>query len=128
MKCPKCAAAMAKVEFQGVEVDRCTECLGMWFDLLEHEQLKTLSGSEVIDIGAPEVGKINNTITRIACPSCTVPLISMVVAGQPHISYEACTVCYGVYFDAGEFKDYKEETFGEIMRALFGRAKPQAPA
>ncbi len=127
MKCPKCAATMAKVEYQGLEVDRCSECQGLWFDLMEHEQLKKLSGSEEIDSGAPEVGKINNTITRIACPVCNVPLISMVVAGQPHISYESCTVCYGVYFDAGEFKDYKEFTFVENMRSLFGAARPADP-
>ncbi len=47
----------------------------------------------------------------------------MVVAGQPHIAYESCGFCHGVFFDAGEFKDFREETFGEKLRASFGLAK-----
>jgi len=31
---------MAKVAFEGVEVDRCTLCDGIWFDALEKEQLR----------------------------------------------------------------------------------------
>jgi len=111
---------MAKVEFQGVEVDRCSECHGLWFDLLEHEQLKKMEGSEVIDSGAPQVGKINDHITRIQCPVCNIPLIGMVVLDQAHIRYESCTVCYGAYFDAGEFSDFKEQTMRETLRAVFG--------
>ena len=57
------------------------------------------------------------------CPKDQQPLFVMVVAGQPHISYESCGVCHGVFFDAGEFKDFKEETFGERLRAVFGIAK-----
>lgn len=126
MKCPKCSAEMAKVDFQGVEIDRCTGCGGIWFDMLEHEDLKLLTGSESIDTGSPEVGRMHNDKARIACPVCNVPLIGMVVSAQPHIAYEACTVCYGVYFDAGEFTDFREETFGETMNALFGRAHRRA--
>lgn len=121
MQCPKCAAGMAKVSFEGVEVDRCTGCQGIWFDMLEHEDLKQLAGSEAIDTGSAEAGRVQDGKTRIQCPVCAVPLIHMVVAGQPHIGYEACTVCYGLYFDAGEFTDFRQETFAETWRARFGR-------
>ncbi len=117
---------MEKVEFQDIEVDRCTECHGLWFDLMEHEQLKAIAGSEAIDTGAPQVGRINDEITRIQCPVCKVPLIGMVAAGQAHIRYESCTVCYGAYFDAGEFSDFKEVTLRETLRAVFGRSRPTA--
>ena len=42
MQCPKCAQAMEKVKFQDVEIDRCINCGGMWFDMLELEDLKKL--------------------------------------------------------------------------------------
>jgi Zn-finger nucleic acid-binding protein len=32
MNCPKGSAAMEIVGFDGIEVDRCTGCLGLWFD------------------------------------------------------------------------------------------------
>ena len=124
MQCPKCAAAMAKVTFEGVEVDRCTGCQGLWFDMLEHEDLKALSGSEAIDTGSAEAGRKHDAQRRITCPVCAQPMIAMVVAGQPHIAYEACTVCYGVYFDAGEFTDFRVETFAESWRSVFGQRKP----
>jgi Zn-finger nucleic acid-binding protein len=124
MQCPKCAAAMEAVSYEGIEIDRCTRCKGIWFDMLEHEDLKNISGSEAIDIGLPALGKEHNNKHRIACPVCKEPLIKMVVSAQPHISYEACTVCYGVYFDAGEFTDFREETFAESWRSVFGKPRP----
>lgn len=123
MKCPKCSAAMEKVQYEGVEVDRCSGCRGIWFDMLEHEDLKAISGSETIDTGSPEQGRANDATRRIRCPVCDQPMIGMVVAGQPHIAYEACTICYGIYFDAGEFRDFREETFAETWRAIFGGGK-----
>ena len=124
MQCPKCAAEMAKVRYEGIEVDRCKSCQGVWFDILEHEDLKKISGSASIDIGSPEVGKEQNTKDRITCPVCSVPMIRMVISAQPHISYEACTVCYGVYFDAGEFTDFREKTFAESWKSVFGKPRP----
>ena len=49
MNCPKCNAAMEKVTFEGVEVDRCTRCGGLWFDFQEQQQLKPLKGAAAID-------------------------------------------------------------------------------
>jgi Zn-finger nucleic acid-binding protein len=121
MRCPKCSAAMARVVHEGVEIDRCEGCQGLWFDMLEHEDLKAISGSEAVDTGSPEVGRANDAVTRIRCPVCDQPMIRMVVAAQPHIGYEACTICYGVYFDAGEFTDFRERTLAESWNALFRR-------
>lgn len=120
MQCPKCSAAMEKLDHEGIEVDRCSACKGLWFDILEHEDLRKISGSEAIDDGSVDIGRANDGLRRIQCPVCDVPMIRMVVAAQPHIAYEACTVCYGVYFDAGEFTDFREETFAESWRSLFG--------
>ena len=119
MKCPKCGSDMEKVAYEGIEVDRCTGCRGIWFDMLEHEHLKAIEGSESIDIGDPEVGHDNDMISRIDCPACGAGMIRMVDNKQPHIRYEACTTCYGVYFDAGEFKDFKEETILGFFKDLF---------
>ncbi|MDH5805901.1 MAG: zf-TFIIB domain-containing protein [Gemmatimonadota bacterium] len=39
MKCPKCGADLVVEEFHGLEVDRCPECNGIWFDAGEAEQV-----------------------------------------------------------------------------------------
>ncbi|HWP37227.1 MAG TPA: zf-TFIIB domain-containing protein [Gemmatimonadales bacterium] len=39
MKCPKCGADLKTEEWSGIQVDRCHECLGVWFDAGEAEEL-----------------------------------------------------------------------------------------
>ena len=123
MNCPKCSAAMEKVQYESIEVDRCTDCKGIWFDMLEQEHLKAIEGSEEIDIGDPEVGKQTNIVDQITCPVCESRMIRMVDGRQPHIWFESCTVCYGVFFDAGEFRDYKQESILDFFRDLFSRER-----
>ena len=118
MDCPKCGNMMEKVSHESIEIDRCVLCKGIWFDMLEHEQLKAIKGSESIDIGDPEVGELFNRESDVDCPVCHTKMIPMVDRDQPHIWYEACTVCYGVFFDAGEFKDYKEQSILDFFRGL----------
>ena len=39
MNCPKCSAEFETVSFKDIEVDRCTGCKGLWFDMLEKDDL-----------------------------------------------------------------------------------------
>ncbi len=39
MKCPKCGADLKTEEQDGIQVDKCPECLGVWFDAGEAEEL-----------------------------------------------------------------------------------------
>lgn len=121
MVCPKCDHAMETVTFEDVNVDRCTYCGGLWFDSMEAEHMKALEGSESIDTGHPKDGKHFDENRRIDCPDCHTPMISMVDREQPHIHFESCKVCYGVYFDAGEFTDWKTKTFLDYFRDLLAR-------
>jgi Zn-finger nucleic acid-binding protein len=123
MECPKCDSEMEKVTFENIEVDRCTNCKGLWFDMLEHEHLKAMEKSESIDVGEAAVGKEYDKIDRINCPVCGSGMIRMVDRKQAHIRYEACTSCYGVFFDAGEFRDYKEETILGLFKDLFAKER-----
>jgi len=126
MNCPKCNSAMELVTYEGVTVDRCTSCKGIWFDANEQKWLKEKKGSEVIDTGDATVGKKMDKITNIQCPLCHGPMIRMVDADQHHIDYEACTTCYGIFLDAGEFKDLKDFTVSEYLKGLFSAHKKKA--
>ena len=123
MLCPKCDSEMEKVTFASFEVDRCTGCKGLWFDMLEHEDLKKIAGSEEIDNGDPEEGKKYNEKSDVICPKCHISMIKMVDLNQPHIWYETCHSCFGVFFDAGEFRDYKEDTLLDYFKDLFARER-----
>ena len=115
---------MEKVVYADIEVDRCVNCKGIWFDALENEKLKELKGAEAIDSGDAEVGKEYNKMGKINCPVCDTLMIRMVDKDQPHIWYEACANCYGVFFDAGEFTDYKQETIADFFKDLAAKQRP----
>jgi Zn-finger nucleic acid-binding protein len=122
MECPKCLSKMEVIDFQGVEIDRCTDCFGMFFDHLEKEDLKTLKGAESIDIGDDFVGARFNEILDVACPKCKIKM-NHVFQEEPFlVKFESCPQCHGAYFDAGEFRDYMEEEifeeFQDIVRHI----------
>jgi hypothetical protein len=50
MKCPKCGNDLRTEEYHGIEIDRCTECHGMWLDAGEAEDLLRREDEGVINI------------------------------------------------------------------------------
>jgi len=40
-RCPKCAAPLVTIRYRNVELDKCTECQGLWFDFGELDQVLT---------------------------------------------------------------------------------------
>lgn len=121
MQCPKCHTDMKQIEFEGVQVDRCYNCYGIWFDFQEQQQLKDKQGATQIDSGDPTTARRTNLIRKIYCPRDGALMTPLVDLKQPHIEYEACPHCYGVFFDAGEFKDYSQLTLLESIRELFAQ-------
>jgi len=39
MQCPKCGMEMIEIDFEGIKVDKCSSCLGIYFDDGEVSQL-----------------------------------------------------------------------------------------
>lgn len=44
MKCPKCGMDLQEIELQGVKVDQCANCGGIFFDAGELDQLSKKEG------------------------------------------------------------------------------------
>ena len=109
-----------QVKFQNIEVDRCSNCKGLWFDMLEREHLDALKGSESVDVGPPHK-EARDEVVRINCPVCHTQMIRMVDLKNPSIWYESCGVCYGLFYDAGEFREHKEHHVLGFFRDLFDR-------
>jgi Zn-finger nucleic acid-binding protein len=102
---------------------RCTHCNGLWFDMLAEKQL--VAFAKQIDTGSIEQGLEYNRIDRIDCPVCAgrQDLIRMVDPQQPHIWFESCKNCYGRFYDAGEFRDFAEHDFHDLI--LDWKARPR---
>ena len=124
MNCPKCQTPMDEVEFGEVQVDRCPNCLGIFFDELEREALEKMPAAEALDIGHPKIGAEYNKIDHIECPRCGGGMMRMVAPGQHHIWFEQCKACGGSFLDAGEFRDLKERTLTDFLKDLLTGARP----
>lgn len=115
LHCPKCRSRMAPVTVAGIEVDRCTSCGGLWFDMLEHEDLKDAPGAESLDTGNASAGDRYDHVGLVRCPVDGQTMVRMVDKAQPTLWLESCPVCYGTFFDAGEFREFAEETFRDMV-------------
>jgi len=118
MRCPKCRTDMEQIEFDGVEIDRCKYCKGIWFDAGESDLLRNKEAAAAIDIGDAHSGKLTNKIDRYRCPRCDGGMMRMVDPQQTHIWYEECTSCKGSFFDAGEFTDLSQLTISDFFKRL----------
>jgi ribosomal protein L37AE/L43A len=38
-RCPKCGAELVMVSYKGIEIDKCSQCQGVWLDCGELEQV-----------------------------------------------------------------------------------------
>lgn len=109
---------MERIFVDQFQVDRCTHCKGLFFDAVTHEHLMQLKGSEAIDTGERHEER-RDEVVRIKCPECHAQMIRMVDHVQPHIWYESCPVCFGIYLDAGEFREQKERKLLNRLRDTF---------
>lgn len=117
MKCPKCHHGMEEVAHGEVVIDRCSHCHGLWFDADEAHQLKVLAESEKLDIGDPKDGWRWDTHADINCPKCGKEMEKTADPKQKHIWYEICRD-HGMFMDAGEFSDFKQESLLDFFRSL----------
>jgi Zn-finger nucleic acid-binding protein len=95
----------------GVEIDRCPFCGGMWFDGGELEQL----------LAQPvPVEPLGGATTR-RCVACMTTLETGVFRGVP---LEVCGTCLSIYLDDGELKELARR---EIPLARANALAEEAP-
>jgi Zn-finger nucleic acid-binding protein len=120
MKCPKCNSEMYIVKHEYVQIDKCPTCNGIWFDLMEREDLLKMKGSETIDTSISEMQKNvqSKPQAKINCPKCNVKMHILRDVLQNQIEYEQCGSCRGVFLDNGEFTDLKDFSLKDFYRSL----------
>jgi MFS transporter, PAT family, beta-lactamase induction signal transducer AmpG len=124
IRCPKCRADMEQINYEGVEVDRCRHCKGLWFDAGEIQSLADKNAAAELDTGEVAVGQQHNAMQDYDCPRCSGTMARAVDAREPHISFETCTDCQGSFLDAGELRDLANGSLGEFFKSLL----PRTPA
>ena len=111
-KCPICKNNNLKKEiFHNVEVDYCSDCLGIWFNKNELRWAKDDKDKDLnwmdIDLWEDETKfKISRGERRL-CPTCRMPLYE-VYYGDSGIIVDVCNLCQGVWLDRKEFLKISE--------------------
>jgi PAT family beta-lactamase induction signal transducer AmpG len=118
MRCPKCRADMEQINYEGTEVDRCTICNGIWFDVGEIDVLADKQAAAAIDTGDAKIGKQGNLLDSYQCPRCSGAMVKVVDPKQTHIWYETCGSCHGSYLDAGELRDLTKLGISDFFKGL----------
>ena len=117
MNCPKCLTELATLDVDGLEVDSCPSCQGIWFDNDELRQGKDLSDENLVWMDF-EIWKKTDCFKLqpgIHCPKCALMMGSMLY-GDTHVTIEHCSKCRGVWLDEGEFEHIVRSLQDELAK------------
>ncbi|MGA9795895.1 MAG: zf-TFIIB domain-containing protein [Rhizomicrobium sp.] len=101
MKCPDCNAQLLPKKRDGIDMEVCPSCSGMWITPQELNQLE----DEVFDFGDNEKGSLtlgDDPSTR-KCPQCAKPMKTFEYR-EYGLPLELCEDQHGYWLDAGEDK------------------------
>ena len=117
MKCPKCGENTLDPfdAVEGVDVDFCSGCKGIWFDKGELA-FYAEAPEDVPDLAsALQAGKS----TGLACPRCESSSLAEVrYLPSESLLLDVCPSCHGVFVDRGELP--KVESLAVKTRGLKG--------
>ena len=100
MKCPKCELEMQRSTYQGVEVDRCSTCNGIFLDQGEVEHVLNQGITPLIESGVVHEAAKKADLKPATCHTCERPMQPM--RGLANVLFDYCITCRGMFLDAGE--------------------------
>jgi uncharacterized protein len=109
MKCPKCwKTEMESKTYKGVEIDRCPDCKGIFFDKGELESiLEKKIGAKIEDLPKIRIGSGKQDGKSAYCFKCDGEMA--VVEDPDKIRFDLCETCGGVFLDSGELTDLQRD-------------------
>ena len=118
---------MITLELEGVEIDYCTDCGGIWLDAGELELLlgEPVKAKHLIDsfkIDSMSAEKIRK------CPICGKKMQKIVIgSSKPTLLIDKCRRGDGLWFDKGELQDIfdraeldKDNKIQKLLTDIFG--------
>ena len=99
MQCPVCKTdTLLPMEQDGVELDFCSGCKGIWFDQGEAAfYLETTT-----DMPALRNVLESAADTQKNCPKCDTPMVEVDYVRGAGLRLDVCVGCRGIFVDGGE--------------------------
>lgn len=118
MKCPACDGLLSREKSNGVFVDVCSKCRGIWFDdgKLRPYARHLLKDSPPLGLqmargpGIPLDGGLESAPKQ--CPRCYVDMERVNYAYNSNIMVDKCPLCSGLWTDNGEALRLSEYVVG----------------
>ena len=101
MKCPVCNIPLVVVEREGIEIDWCLDCRGLWFDQGELELLGERAGRT---IDTEHIGRVvpgDGSADKRDCPRCHRAMESLRLETEVEVHVDRCS-SHGLWLDRGE--------------------------
>ncbi len=116
--CPVCREPLIVAERDGIELDVCLWCHGLWFDVGEIELLAEKLGRAM---AVPEglFAKADSSEKPRSCPRCDRAMEKVTAGASPVILLDRCAA-HGLWFDHGEL--------GALVRQLAEKPASHAEA
>lgn len=124
--CPRCAIHLRTIDLQlegRFLVERCDDCLGLFFDPGELEALLQATVTNVFAINRRQLDSLNNakrsadyTVTYVRCPVCATVMNRVNFGARSGVIVDRCPD-HGVWLDGGELRQLFEWTKagGELL-------------
>jgi Zn-finger nucleic acid-binding protein len=134
MKCPRDGTELSKVHVADIELDKCHQCDGIWYDPKEMERLSKarLPGTEDMleekyGDPPPKQGEVEG---YMRCPRCKDGRLQghFYTYTKP-VRIDRCDQCFGVWLDKGELdsivaeKEQLDSLLGTFLRFVAGKFK-----
>lgn len=100
MRCPNDQEPLLVLEFEGIEIDYCDKCRGIWLD---PEEMTLLLGA---DAGWEQWLKPqrDDALARVKkrCPRCGTRMLQRPAGKSSPVNCDLCPRGHGLWLDAGE--------------------------
>jgi len=121
MDCPRCHSELRVENYQGIEVDRCPNCEGMWLDYGELDQLE----DTVFDKDELKASLMFRSFEgELICPKCGGRMQRFNYRDY-NLELDFCEQGHGTWLDAGEEKRVLE-LMEQRIKDLDRKAKAEA--
>lgn len=123
MKCPRCHSDLTPTKRDGVDMETCPSCQGMWLTSQELTRLE----DEVFDLGDDEKGSLvfSPAATTDPCPQCGQPMQRFGYRLYD-VEMDFCPAAHGFWLDAGEDKrvlDIMKKEERDLERTVLAQDK-----
>jgi len=109
MQCPSCNSSMTAQFYEGVEIDKCSSCQGVWLD---HAEIQTIVKTKEESFDEKDkISAIENKGADLGdggqrtCPKCQKSLEKMQYAVTSGVIIDRCPDRHGIYLDKGELEN-----------------------